>query len=255
MGKEGIDVDNKGKLIIIGSGISAVSHLTLEAISFIKNADIVFYNVADPATELYIKDLNKNSIDLYEWYDDNKPRDETYVQMAELMLQQVRNGKNTVGIFYGNAAIFATPTHRAIEIAKKEGYEAKILPGISSLDCLFGDLNVDPADGCQIFEATDLLVRNRTINIDQSAIILQVGAVGNFRFNFEKMNNDKFDIFVDFLMTSYGNDHEIIHYIASIYPFQQPFIERVKISELKNYREKITGISTFYIPRLQILAQ
>jgi maleate cis-trans isomerase len=32
-----------------------------------------------------------------------------------------------------------------------------MLPAVSSLDCLFCDLGVDPSTGCQIVEATDLL--------------------------------------------------------------------------------------------------
>jgi len=246
---ERIENHKRGSLTIVGSGIKAVSHLTLEALNYIDNADIVYYTVADPETEMLIKKRNPNSIDLYEWYDDNKFREETYVQMAEMMLQSVRSGKNTVGVFYGNPAVFAAPTHRAINIAKSEGYEAKMLPGISSIDCLFADLGVDPAvSGCQIFEASDLLLHNRQVNLDQQLIILQVGSVGNFSFNFKGFNNDKLDVLLDFLIDKYGGAHEVIHYIANIFSFQQLIIEKITLSELKNSKEKLTGISTLYIP-------
>jgi len=246
---ERMENHKKGSLTIVGSGIKAVSHLTLEALNYIDNADVVYYVVADPETEMFIKKRNPNSIDLYEWYDDNKLREETYVQMAEIMLQSVRSGKNTVGVFYGNPAVFAAPTHRAINIARSEGYEAKMLPGISSIDCLFADLGVDPAvNGCQIFEATDLLLHNRQVNVDQQLIILQAGSVGDFGFNFNGFNNDKLDVLLDFLIDKYGENHEVIHYIANIFSFQQPLIERMPLSELKNSKKKLTGISTLYIP-------
>ena len=246
---ERMENHKKGSLTIVGSGIKAVSHLTLEALNYIDNADIVYYVVADPETEMLIKKRNPNSIDLYEWYDDNKLREETYVQMAEIMLQSVRSGKNTVGVFYGNPAVFAAPTHRAINIARSEGYEAKMLPGISSIDCLFADVGVDPSvNGCQIFEASDLLLHNRQVNVDQQLIILQAGSVGDFGFNFNGFNNDKLDVLLDFLIDKYGENHEVIHYIANIFSFQQPLIERMPLSELKNSKKKLTGISTLYIP-------
>jgi len=246
---ERIENHKRGSLTIVGSGIKAVSHLTLEALNYIDNADIVYYTVSDPETEMLIRKRNPNSIDLYEWYDDNKLREETYIQMAEMMLQSVRSGKNTVGVFYGNPAVFAAPTHRAINIAKSEGYEVKMLPGISSIDCLFADLGVDPAvSGCQIFEASDLLLHNRQVNLDQQLIILQAGSVGNFGFNFKGFNNDKLDVLIDFLIDKYGGAHEVIHYIANIFFFQQPLIERTTLFELKNSKKILNGISTLYIP-------
>jgi hypothetical protein len=65
-----------GRLIIVGSGIKSISHFTLEAVSYIEQADKVFYCVADPATELFIERHNKNgnATDLYDLYDDGKPR-------------------------------------------------------------------------------------------------------------------------------------------------------------------------------------
>ena len=74
----------KGQLTIVGSGIASISHLTLQAVSAIENADIVCYVVADGATEAFIRKKNPNSLDLYHLYGEDKQRTDTYIQMAEV---------------------------------------------------------------------------------------------------------------------------------------------------------------------------
>ena len=105
------------------------------------------------------------------------------------MLQPVRNGLKVVGVFYGHPGVFTLPSRRAIAIAQSEGYSAQMLPGISSEDCLFADLLVDPSiPGAQSVEATDLLLRERPLLTSSHVIIWQVGCVGRFDFNFSGFN-------------------------------------------------------------------
>ena len=73
-----------GSLIIVGSGIESIGQFTLQALSYIHAADKVFYCVVDPSTEAFIHSKNKNCVDLYQYYDNGKPRMQTYLQMAEV---------------------------------------------------------------------------------------------------------------------------------------------------------------------------
>ena len=63
-----------GKLVIVGSGIKSIAHMTLETVAHIEQADKVFYCVADPGTELFIQSRAKDATDLYTLYDDGKNR-------------------------------------------------------------------------------------------------------------------------------------------------------------------------------------
>ena len=165
----------KGSLVVIGSGIKCVSQFTVEALGYLENADQVFYHVADPVTENYIRKINPNAKDLSVFYGNKKDRHETYIQMAEVMLYSVRRGQKVVTVYYGHPGIFVFASHRAIRIARKQGLQAKMLPGVSALDCLFADLGVDPSyPGLQVLEATDFLVRKRKVLTDGHVIILQV---------------------------------------------------------------------------------
>ena len=74
-----------GSLTIAGSGIASVAHVTLETLSYIKEADIVYYSVADPVTIAFIhENANGPCVDLTVLYGQGKNRYETYVQMSEV---------------------------------------------------------------------------------------------------------------------------------------------------------------------------
>ncbi|KAJ2931620.1 hypothetical protein H1R20_g5340, partial [Candolleomyces eurysporus] len=88
------------------------------------------------------------------------------------MLSKVRSGQDVVGLFYGHPGVFAHPSHRAIKIAREEGYLAKMLPGISAEDCLFADLGIDPSiNGTTTYEATDLLTHDRPLDPASNLIL------------------------------------------------------------------------------------
>ncbi|MFD8596719.1 SAM-dependent methyltransferase [Kitasatospora sp. NPDC059646] len=235
----------------MGSGIRAIGQFTLESQEYLRWADRVFYCVSDPTTEQWILDQQPDAVDLYTLYDNDKPRRITYVQMAETMLRPLREGLNVVGVFYGHPGVFVNPSHRAIAIARQEGHAAFMLPAVSALDCLFSDLGIDPSrPGCQIIEATDLLLRKRQLLTDSHVVLLQVGSVGDTGFRFAGFPNTHLGALVAYLQDAYGPDHEIVNYIASQYAIADPVVHRVKLSELlepENSR-RVTGISTFYVP-------
>ncbi|KAJ4470804.1 tetrapyrrole methylase [Lentinula aciculospora] len=240
-----------GSLTIVGSGIESISQITLQALSHIEAASKVFYCVVDPATEAFIFAKNKNCVDLYQYYDNDKPRMDTYTQMAEVMLKEVRNGLTVVGVFYGHPGVFVNPSHRALAIAESEGYKARMLPGISAEDCLFADLHIDPSHpGCVTYEASDFLIRERPVNIHSHFVLWQVGCVGVSDFNFSGFNNTKFGVLVDRLEKEYGADHPVVHYIAAVLPYEDPVTDKLTIGQLHDPRvaKQVTGISTFYIP-------
>jgi hypothetical protein len=241
--------DNPGQLTIIGSGIETVG-FTLGDDELLREADKVFFCVADPATIVWIRRLRPDAYDLYVLYDDSKPRYVTYMQMAEAMLHYVREGQHVVCVFYGHPGIFVLATHRAILIARREGHRAVMRPGISALDCLCADLGVDPCHpGMQTHEATDMLIRGRQPDITLHVVLWQVGLIGEMGFRRAGYINRNFSLLISYLQDFYGPDYPITHYVASRYPTIPPLIETYKLSELHDpaVQIRVTGLSTFYL--------
>lgn len=241
--------EDKGRLVVLGSGMSFID-FTRNDDAEILSADYVFHCVYDKLAQAWIGKIRPDAYDVRILYGSNIDRYCTYVRMAEALLHFVRRGKKVVAIYYGHPGIFAMPAHRAIHIARAEGHEALMRPGISALDYLVADIGFDPAlPGLLTFEATDMLLRRRRIDPTLHVVLWQVGVVGEFQFSPGGFENKGFDLLVQTLRDTYGGDWEVTHYIAPQYVGIQPLIERFTIDGLLDpeVRRRISSLSTFYI--------
>lgn len=236
-----------GSLACVGIGITLGSHITPLARSHIEKADVVFAAVSDGVVELWLKEMHPDVRSLQPLYAEGKHRMETYRGMVDAMLTEVRAGKRVCGVFYGHPGIFAWAPHRAIKVAREEGYPAHMEPGISSEDCLYADLGIDPgAVGCQHFETTQYMVYRR--NVDPSAwlILWQVGLAGERTGHRFATGQAYRQVLVDVLARDYPADHEVIIYCAATLPFQTPRMERIPLSQLP--LADLTAAETLAVP-------
>ncbi len=222
-----------GSLACVGIGMTLGSHLGPLARSHIERADVVFAGVSDGVVELWLKRMNADVRSLQPYYRDGKSRLQTYRQMVDAMLTEVRAGRRVCGAFYGHPGVFAWAPHKAIAIARSEGYRAHMEPGVSAEDCLYADLGLDPGThGCQHYEASQLLLYRRRIDPTACLVLWQAGLVGDQSLTRFSTGAAYRQVLVDVLARDYPLDHEIIIYRAATLPIQQPRIERMELAEL-----------------------
>jgi hypothetical protein len=195
-----------------------------------------------------IERLNANTRSLHGHYRPGLVRTDTYNAIAEDILAAVRRGGKICVAFYGHPGVFAQPAHDAIRLAREEGYNARMLPAVSAEDCLFADLGVDPgATGCQSYEATDFLIRQRKIDTSAALVLWQVGVVGNLTFAPEG-DSSRLPVLVDCLCTLYPPEHEVVLYEASPFPACGPIVDRLPLADVAS--ANASPASTLYVPPL-----
>jgi uncharacterized protein YabN with tetrapyrrole methylase and pyrophosphatase domain len=238
----------RGSLWVVGTGITLISQTTLEAVACMRSAEKLFYVVADSATELWIRSINNTAATLRDCYAEGKRRDKTYEEMTERILAAVRQGLRVCAAFYGHPGVFVRPSHDAIGQARAEGFHAKMLPGISSEDCLFADLGVDPGrSGCQSFEATDFMIHKRRFDPSSGLILWQVGALGESGFYSEMTcRPERLRFLTQRLRRSYHGDHNVILYEAAQFSICEPFVKGIALKNLP--AETVTATTTLYVP-------
>jgi RimJ/RimL family protein N-acetyltransferase/precorrin-6B methylase 1 len=222
-----------GSLVCVGVGMTLGSHLTPLSRSYIEEADVVFAATSDGIVELWLGKMNADVRSLQSFYREGKSRAESYRQMVAAMLAEVRAGKRVCGAFYGHPGVFAGVPHEAIELARREGYEARMEPGVSAEDCLYADLGIDPGRyGCQHFEASQLMLYRRRIDPAAYLVLWQVGVAGDRSLMRFATGGDYRQVLVDVLTRDYDPGHEAIVYKVATLPTQQPRIERTTIAQL-----------------------
>ncbi|WP_426700007.1 SAM-dependent methyltransferase [Rhodanobacter sp. Col0626] len=236
-----------GSLVCVGLGITLGSHLGPLARSHIEQADVVFAALSDGIVELWLQRMHADVRSLQPFYKEGTARIDSYWQMVEAMLTEVRAGKRVCGVFYGHPGVFAWVPHKAIELAREEGYQAHMQPGVSAEDCLYADLGIDPgAYGCQHYEASQLLFYRRRIDPTAYLVLWQVGVVGDQSMARFSTNAAYRQVLVDVLARDYPLNHEVIIYRAATLPIDRPRIERTTLSALP--RAEIGMAETVVIP-------
>jgi uncharacterized protein YabN with tetrapyrrole methylase and pyrophosphatase domain len=238
----------KGSLTVIGTGIRTVGQLTLEAIAWMQEAESLLYVVGDPVAEAAIRRLCPGrAVSLAGYYEVGKPRIYAYNAMVDHILGCVRAGDKTVAAFYGHPGVFAYPSHEAIRRARQEGIPARMLPGVSSEDCLFADLGVDPAvGGCQSYEATDFLLNGPVIDPSSQLILWQIGTLGDWTFQTQRYDTRAMPLLVRRLAQFYPLTHPVTVYEAAMLPATEPMSSQIPLYALSSF--PITAAMTLYIP-------
>jgi tetrapyrrole methylase family protein/MazG family protein len=159
----------------------------------------------------------------------------------------VRKNQHVCVVLYGHPAVFAKPGIDAVLQAKKEGYPAKMLPGISAEDCLYADLLINVGTcGHQSFEATEFLIHRRHCDPSAHVFLWQVGFIGALNHPRSHDNSKGIKLLTDYLSRSYDMAHNVTLYEAAQYPGFDPRINHLPLQALPD--AKISAITTLYIP-------
>ncbi len=254
---------NKGSLTVVGTGINPFAHCSAETKGYIQQADRVYMLVTDVFTQDWIIDLNPNAISLQSYYqfgksesdglDLRRSRADSYEQMVQTLVAAVREGLDVVAVFYGHPGVFAFPPHEAIRRLRAEGYEARMLPGISAEDCLFADLGVDPGDsGCAQYEASTFLFYQVSVNTASTLILWQIGVVGDHTLQRLTPATQGLAALAAKLQSHYPSDHLVALYEASTSPIAEPRIDWLPLAALP--QAEVSLATTMLIPAYTRLA-
>lgn len=240
-------MDKPGSLACVGLGMTLGAHISPRSRSHIEQADVVFAAVSDPLVELWLQQMNPDVRSLQPLYGDDKSRHDTYREMVEALLTEVRAGKTVCGAFYGHPGVFAQAPHKAVEQARQEGHAAVMEPGISAEDCLYADLGIDPGrTGCQHYEASQMMFYRRRIDPSAYLIIWQAGVAGDRGYRGSVTAPPYRQLLADLLAEDYPLDHPCTVYEAATLPIQAPRRDVVALRDLAT--TTMTLQSTLVLP-------
>lgn len=223
-----------GSLACVGLGMMLGAHLSPRCRSEILEADAVFVLVSDAIVELWLQDMRPDARSLQPYYREGKPRTDSYREMVEAMMVEVRAGRRVCGVFYGHPGVFAQVPHHVVARARAEGFDAAMHPGISAEDCLYADLGIDPATfGCQHYETSQLMFYRRRVDTSAYLILWQIGMAGDRSFARFSTGAPYRRLLLEVLAEAgYPADHEVIVYEAATLPIMLPRMERLPLSAL-----------------------
>jgi len=225
-------------LTIVGTGLKFGTQLTPQANEVIRRCDRLFYLVYDPVSARWLDELKPSAVSLHRFYRPKKHWRDCCDKMVEAILGDLRIDLNVCAAFGGHPALCVYPSHEAMRRARQEGFATTMLPAISTADCLFADLGVDPGrDGCRMFDVTEFLARRPSLDPQTGLILFQVGTL---------RRRGALRSLKEMLCEKYPATHPVVIYEAALVTTWQPFIRRVALSSLQP--SALTWVSTLYLP-------
>lgn len=237
-------------LYIVGLGIVSVRQVTREAEAAMRRSTEILYasdaiGIADylhglcgKVTEVYVSTLREK-----------QERLSKYNRIAAMVIEAALDHPPVSFAIAGHPLVFVYPTQQILAVADQLGLRVKVLPGISSFDCMIVDLQLDPGSGgVQMFETTGLLLQQRPLYPDVPCFLWQVGAVETRLFTRAKSVPGRFTRLQNHLLKYYPAAHKVKVVYSSSHPLAASTILEFRIDEMHLHAEQIHPGATLYLP-------
>lgn len=236
-------------IAIVGLGITGVHHITREAEETIRRSAKTFVADQTPGVVPFLRTINSQLVDLSSRFKPTTHRLSTYRTISSEVVAAALERSPVCFATYGHPKVYSYPTVLIQRAAAILDLRVTVLAGISFLDTLLVDLNIDPGfDGLQMYEATDLLVRQRPLQTDVACIIAQPTVVAASNESSAARNAPNLALLEKYLLTFYPPDHQVIVVISRIHPLVEPILHRTRLAHLAATLSSVANSGTLYIP-------
>lgn len=248
--EQGRTQEQAADVYLLGSGVFSFLDITLYTQRVLKRCKTLFYLHDLPSLERYLKEITPNPVNLMPiYYIDGRVRMDIYTDITNHVIESAM-GERPVGLLmHGHPLIYSTISQLIIEECAQRDLRVEAVAGVSSLDQMFVDLNLDIAqDGVQIFESTRAIRSNIQLDPAVGCILLQVGGVlENTASRNQTTVPDEIAPFKAYLSQFYGPDHPLkIVECAVEFGFTSQITE-VKLGEMESAAKSLNYNATMYI--------
>jgi hypothetical protein len=237
-------------MYIVGLGIVSVRQVTREAESAMRRSNEVLYASDAIGIHGYLQELCGKVTEVYvSTLREGEDRLSKYNRIAALVIDAALDHPPVSFAVAGHPQVFVYPTQQILAVANYFGLRVKVLPGISSLDCMIVDLGIDPGNqGVQMFETTALLLQQHPLYNDVPCFLWQVGAVETRLFTRAPSVPERFARLQKHLVKYYPAGHMVKVIYSSSHPLAMSTMLEFRIDELHLHAIHVHPGATLYIP-------
>jgi precorrin-2 methylase len=240
---------NSFDIYIVGTGIRPIAHLTNEAMNCLRASNRVFLVDHGFGTAQEISNQGIPVESLLPLYVEGRTRIEIYREMAARILAAALDFGPVAFATYGHPCFHVYPTQLIRKAAPALGLRVYVAPGISILDTLMVELNLDPgASGLQIYDASDCVQERRILQPDVPLILIQVETLNLARFTYVRQEAEGFLGLQEHLLKFYKPEHEVVAITSSTHPLIEPTVLRFSLSDLISRYTEDWRSGTLYLP-------
>jgi len=130
----------------------------------------------------------------------------------ELALAALEEGVPACVAYSGHPATFRRAAHELMAAASLRGFPARMLPAIWLEDCLCADLELDPLEGWQAFEAANFLLHQRKWSPDRALVLWRLDHIWERDAIHVPWRTRCLKLLAEHLAAAYGREHRVVLY-------------------------------------------
>lgn len=221
------------RITIVGLGAGNQEQLTVGIYHLLLQSEHVYVRTEDhPAvSELQNEGVSMTFFD--EVYEKHDGFEEVYREIAGILFEKA-SSSDIVYAVPGHPLVAEQTVQYLIHGAMEHGVEVKVAGGKSFLDEMYTALKIDPIEGCQVLDGTQL--KKEQVQVRNHLIIVQV--YDNFIASEVKLT----------LMEKYPDDFEVS--VVTAAGSSNESIQKVKLYEL-DHSVELNNLTAVYVPPIK----
>lgn len=237
-------------ITLAGIGIGGFEQTTLETLAAIKSARVIFHLTE---YQRILRGYCKQVINLEKEYWTGHEDWKVYKRIADLILNEAKNGPGVVALGDGHPAFYDEVTWDIYRRGKRRGLNVKIVAAISCIDAMAANCGLEiTGNGLQILDASVMVADKQKLNPYMDTLIMQIGWYGT-------------TLLMDFAHSKKGRFNPVIKHLTKFYPETHPVkimrapsdkrdtrtLLTTKLASLDRYHKSIFQGMCLFIPALE----
>lgn len=239
------------RIVIVGTGMVAPRDLTLGGLEEIRAADVVAYSAPWPGVHSWLSTIGPLAIrDISSLYRENGVDADNYEAILQELISLSSQFASVVYLVPGNPTLGVTTTARLLALGRSQGIDVTVIPGVSSLDTISVDLEVDYLErGTVAIDSNRLLLYRIQLDPTLGVVIYHPASVGTSLVDFSSpWRSNRIELLQSYLLGTYPPSHPIVLVLCASAPGAVPEVIRGELSQLSSKVEQIKYGSSLYIP-------
>jgi uncharacterized protein YabN with tetrapyrrole methylase and pyrophosphatase domain len=234
---------------IVGLGVAGTHQMSREAEETIRRCKQTFVIDSGAGVVHFLRRLCPKVTNLLTASIPGAPRRAIYRKIASIVVGAAMEEPPVCFAASGHPKVYCQPTTLIQRAALVLNLKTSVLAGVSSLDSLFVELDVDPGDqGLQVYDATDLVIRRRPLQTDVPCVIMQAPVVLQSRNAPGVPNLENLRILQNYLLEFYPAHHQAVIVISRTHPLLLSIKVTVPLGRLAHSLRQAAKSATVYIP-------
>lgn len=244
-------IDQEADIYLLGSGVLSFLDISLLTQKILREVKQVFHLVDLHSLERYLKTINPKTLNLTPiYYLEGRERRQIYQDIVQHVINAAAQEKPVALLLHGHPLVYSDISRLLLEQGRERGLCMAVVPGLSSLDRIYVDLELDIGrNGIQIFEASAVLLKSIPLNPMVDCLLLQIGALlSSISTKGRSMSAEEVKPLQDYLLKYYPADQPFKIVESSVeFGFPSKITEGV-VAELERQAEACNYTATLFLP-------